>query len=122
LTSIVKEFYRFYGYWAQFWTLVVLNCADFFITRAAYINQGSDADIEFNPFLKREIELHGINRLLVLKLIVLVALFLLLFGRAEGASAASKSRRQRIAKYLMFANFWYLLVVVWGLTLLVFGL
>lgn len=123
MIAAIKEFYRFYGYWAQFYTLVALNVADFFITRHAVLTRGAEA--EYNPLVRTIISHHGMTSVLWSKLLVLGVMFLLLktadfaYG---GGSATEKMKRTKLGKILMIANGFYAVVVLWSLLVVGFNL
>lgn len=113
LICLVKDFFRYYGFWAQFWLLCGLNLADYLLTRPAVLLFGAKA--EGNPFLSHAVRIYGVTSIFWVKLVFLtiLALLLLIYGQG-GAAASDKARRVRIAKIIGAANIWYVLVVGYG--------
>lgn len=102
--------------WFQFWLLVYFNLLDYWLTRPAVLLLGPTA--EGNPFLSKAIQIYGVTSILWAKLLALSILAVLLFlGLPRDASATSSNFRRKVAKYLSFANFWYALVVAYGMYL-----
>lgn len=98
--------------WRYYFLLVFLNLMDTFDT-AKYL-QVTGIEGEGNPMMRAIIAQHGTTGTLVAKGIgILVCGIFMWLARNDFAA------RNRIKKYLIFANCVYAIIVLWGLFLLV---
>lgn len=110
---MIREFYRYYGYLAQFGTLVVLNVLDFCFTRPL-INM-TDAKSEWNPILSKLVQHYGVNAILYWKLSFLALIWVILFlFMPRDASAPSSNFRKNVSKLMGWINLIFAIIVLYG--------